>query len=229
MTSSGQLTEKYKRPFPNYQTSRANWSIPFLRQTAVPLTTGRGSDYRGCSPYLGWRWSGGGFMTAVVEIVCRPSIGRRWAGTRPAPTVEHWAGTRPAPTVERWAGTRPAPTVGQAQDLPLQWSIGQAQDLPLQWSVGQAQGLPLQWSVGQAQACPYSGARAGTRPGNTGRCLNRSNCPRRSGTRRGALRGESPRTREGRRPDRPKLQWSVISSQWSEATAVAMLGEAYWL
>ena len=27
---------------------------------------------------------------------------------------------------------------------------------------------------------------------------------------RGALRGESPRTREGRRPDRTELQWSVV-------------------
>ena len=31
----------------------------------------------------------------------------------------------------------------------------------------------------------------------------------------GALRGRSPRTREGRRPDRPELQWSVVSGQWS--------------
>ena len=44
--------------------------------------------------------------------------------------------------------------------------------------------------------------------------------------RRGALRGESPRTREGRRPDRPELQWSVISGQGSEATALALLGDA---
>ena len=42
----------------------------------------------------------------------------------------------------------------------------------------------------------------------------------------GALRGESPRTREGRRPDRTELQWSVISCQWSEATALALLGDA---
>ena len=46
---------------------------------------------------------------------------------------------------------------------------------------------------------------------------------------RGALRGESPRTREGRRPDRTELQWSVIRGQWSEATALALLGEANWL
>ena len=26
-------------------------------------------------------------MTAVAEIVCRPFVGRHWAGTRPAPTV----------------------------------------------------------------------------------------------------------------------------------------------
>ena len=30
---------------------------------------------------------------------------------------------------------------------------------------------------------------------------------------RGALRGESPRTREGRRPDRTELQWLVVSDQ----------------
>ena len=46
---------------------------------------------------------------------------------------------------------------------------------------------------------------------------------------KGALRGESPRTSEGRRPDRPELQWSVISSQWSEAMAVALIGDANWL
>ena len=42
---------------------------------------------KGCSSYLGWEWSGREFMTAVAEIVCRPSVGRHWAGTRPAPTV----------------------------------------------------------------------------------------------------------------------------------------------
>jgi len=32
----------------------------------------------------------------------------------------------------------------------------------------------------------------------------------------GALRGRSPCTREGRRSDRPELQWSVVSGQWSD-------------
>ncbi len=152
MTSSGQLTEKYKRPFPNYQTSRANWSIPFLRQTAVPLTTGCGSDYRGRSSYFGWRWSGGGFMTAVVEIVCRPSIGRH----------------------------------GQAQGLPLQWRRGG-------WRRGR-------WRRGGW---------------NTGRCLNRSNCPRRSGTRGGRCGGNPPAQGRAEGPTARNCsgQWSVISGQ----------------
>ena len=115
----------------------------------------------GRSSCLGWIWSGGGFMTGVAEIVCRPSIGGYWAGTRPAPTMDC------------------------GKDRRGGW--------------------------------------------NTGGCLNSSNCPRRSGMRRGALRGESPRTREGRRPDRTELQWSVISSQWSVGTALALIGEANWL
>jgi len=44
--------------------------------------------------------------------------------------------------------------------------------------------------------------------------LNRSNCPRRWSSQGGALRGRSPCTREGRRPDRPELQWSGASGQW---------------
>ena len=43
------------------------------------------------------------------------------------------------------------------------------------------------------------------------------------------MRGESPRTREGRRPDRTELQWLVISGQWSEGTALALIGDANWL
>ena len=42
---------------------------------------------KGGRSYLGWRWSGRESMTAVADIVCRPHIGRHWAGTRPAPTV----------------------------------------------------------------------------------------------------------------------------------------------
>ena len=76
---------------------------------------------------------------------------------------------------------------------------------------GQAQGLPLQWWRGGS---------------NTGGCHNSSNSPRRSGVRRGALRGESPRTREGRRPDRPT---AVVGGQWSEAAALALLGGVDWL
>ncbi len=61
---------------------------------------------------------------------------------------------------------------------------------------------------GRHKACPYWIGWGGL---NTGRCRNRSGCPGRSGMRWGALRGESPRTREGRRPDRTELQWSVVS------------------
>ena len=53
----------------------------------------------GRSSYLGWRWSGGAFMTGVAETVCRSFIGEYWAGTRPAPTVaargcEHRSGSQ---------------------------------------------------------------------------------------------------------------------------------------
>ena len=79
---------------------------------------------------------------------------------------------------------------------------------------GHAPGLAL------AGGLSVRGHGAGTRPAptgavggsNTGRRLNRADCPYRSGTRRGALRGESPRTREGRRPDRTT---AVVRGQWS--------------
>ncbi len=38
------------------------------------------------------------------------------------------------------------------------------------------------------------------------------------GLRQGGVAGEFPRTREGRRPDRPELQWPVVSGQWSVAS-----------
>ena len=83
--------------------------------------------------------------------------------------------------------------------------------------------------LGRHKACPYGGH--GGRIRGTGwvgdrwhRQYTGDATPTWHGV-RGALRGESPRTREGRRPDRPELQWSVISSQWSEASALALLGD----
>ena len=67
--------------------------------------------------------------------------------------------------------------------------------------------------VGRQKACPYRGHGGRRRGANVAWCL-------------GGVAGESPRTREGRRPDRPN---AVISRQWSEGTALAMLGDVTWL
>ncbi len=84
--------------------------------------------------------------------------------------------------------------------------------------------------VGRHKACPYRG-HGGRLRGTTWvgdrryRQYGGDAAPTWHGV-GGALRGESPRTREGRRPDRTELQWSVISSQWSVATALALIGDA---
>ena len=71
--------------------------------------------------------------------------------------------------------------------------------------------------VGRHKACPYrghGGRLRGTKwvGDRWHRQQARYTAPTWHGV-WGALRGESPRTREGRRPDRTELQWSVISSQ----------------
>ncbi len=81
--------------------------------------------------------------------------------------------------------------------------------------------------VGRHKACPYRGhgvvLRGTTWVGDRWpRQYADDAAPKWHGV-RGALRGESPRTREGRRPDRPT---AVDSEQWSEATAFALLGDA---
>ena len=94
----------------------------------------------------------------------------------------------------RWPGGRFVPAAAEIFCRPSigrHWAVG---------GTGQAQGLPLQWWRGGS---------------NTGRCLNRFNCPRRWGLRRRALRGKSPRTREGRRPDRPK-KWGKSEEERGE-------------
>ncbi len=83
---------------------------------------------------------------------------------------------------------------------------------------GPALCLPLPWSRGSASRHDVGGRPVAQtlrrrRGANVAWCL-------------GGIAGESPRTREGRRPDRPELQWSVISSQWSEGTALTLLDDA---
>ncbi len=84
--------------------------------------------------------------------------------------------------------------------------------------------------VGRHKACPYRG-HGGRFRGTTwvGDRWHRQHAgdaaPTWHGV-RGALRGESPRTREGRRPDRTT---AVVSDQWSEGTALALVGDANWL
>ena len=108
------------------------------------------------------------------------------------------------------AGTRPAPT---GLFGGLLWGGG---------ATGQAQGLPLRdcWGVavsgavarkGRHKACPYRDhggwLRGTTWVGDRWHSQHaRYTAPTWHGV-WGALRGESPRTREGRRPDRPELQW----------------------
>ncbi len=129
-----------------------------------PALGGQVKQAGGCSSYLGWGWSGGEFMTAVAEIVCRTFIGEALGRHKACPYGDHGGRLRGT----TWVGDR--------------WHRQYAGDAAPTWQ-----------GVG------------------------------------GALRGESPRTREGRRPDRPELQWSVISGQWSETTALALLGDANWL
>ena len=80
------------------------------------------------------------------------------------------------------------------------------------------------------KACPYRGhgGRLGGATWVGDRCYRQyagDAAPTRHGV-RGALRGEAPRTREGRRPDRTT---AVVSDQWSVAEALAMLGDVTWL
>ena len=45
---------------------------------------------------------------------------------------------------------------------------------------------------------------------------------------KGALPGGTPRTREGRRPDRVELQWSVVSGQWSVVSGQWSVVSGQW-
>ena len=117
-----------------------------------------------------------------------------WAGAS-----QVWGGTgQVGRSWRRWAGLFAVHSSGnwQAQGLLLQWRRGGA-NCSSRWPVVSGQWLET--------ACGGGGTVGETC------CRGRMN---RVGSRWGALRGDSPRTREGRRPDRST---AVVSGQWSVA------------
>ncbi len=115
----------------------------------------------------------------------------------------------------RATGTRPAPASTPKRVQPdsgvgvVWWGLhadgGWNCQPSLGRGTGQARGLPLRWS----RRSLTWGRRVGPQVslGRNDRTLGGG-----SGV-RGALRGESPRTREGRRPERPELQLPVASGR----------------